>query len=170
MKRRDFLQKTLAGAGALPAVRWCHWRGSEPSGSPSYSPRTAGNAPALIPLPQHVTWADCWDYKHSEVWLNGERIDPPRWSKPGRRGHNEAPYLDESYEYRTPNPVSLSASWNQILLKAPIGDFSSEHTRLVKWMFSAVLVEWSEGRLRALNDVEYASHPPWSSQKGAAPK
>lgn len=109
-----------------------------------------------------------WDYKHSKIWLNGEPIDPPRWSKPGRKGHDEAPYIDESYEYRAPTPVTLDAGWNQVMVKVPIGEFSSEHTRLVKWMFTAVLVEWDGTRLRALEDVEYAASPTAPSQGGAS--
>ncbi len=109
-----------------------------------------------------------WDYKHSKIWLNGEPIDPPQWSKPGRQGHDEAPYIDESYEYRAPTPVMLEAGWNRVLVKAPIGDFASEHTRLVKWMFTAVLVEWDGTRLRALDDVEYAAWPKELSREEAS--
>lgn len=98
-----------------------------------------------------------WDYKESKIWLNGEEVSPPRWSKPGRRGHPEAPLLDESYEMRPPILVRLKKGWNTILLKLPVGEFTSRHTRLVKWMFTAGLVEKVDGRWEAMEGVEYSA-------------
>ncbi|MEN7550709.1 family 20 glycosylhydrolase [Rapidithrix thailandica] len=96
-----------------------------------------------------------WDYKESKIWLNGQELAPPKWSKPGREGHAEAPLLDESYEMRPPLAVELKEGWNTILVKLPVGAFTTKHTRLVKWMFTAALVERVDGQWEALEGVEY---------------
>ncbi|MBP3203044.1 MAG: family 20 glycosylhydrolase [Bacteroidales bacterium] len=53
-----------------------------------------------------------WDYRHSRLWLNGEELLPPA---------------------RT---VRLQKGWNEVLVKLPVGAFSTPETRLVKWMFT----------------------------------
>ena len=52
----------------------------------------------------------------------------------------DSPYVDENFELRAPTPVHLHQGWNKVLVKIPVGDFSSAYTRLVKWMFTAVFV------------------------------
>lgn len=100
-----------------------------------------------------------WDYKESLFWINGQKVTPPRWSKPARKGHLEAPLIDESYEWREPTKVLLNEGWNQLLIKLPIGKFSSEHTRPVKWMFTAVFVELDGINVREVKGLKYALKP-----------
>ena len=53
-----------------------------------------------------------WDYRHSRLWLNGEELLPPAGT------------------------VMLRKGWNTVLVKLPVGAFSTPETRLVKWMFT----------------------------------
>jgi hypothetical protein len=82
-----------------------------------------------------------WDYKESAIWLNDSLITPPVWKNPGMTPiSNEIPYADENFELRVPTPISLNAGWNKLLIKVPAGEFTSKYSRLVKWMFTAVIV------------------------------
>ena len=53
-----------------------------------------------------------WDYRHSRLWINGAEILPP------------AP------------TVRLEKGWNTVLIKLPVGEFTTPQARLVKWMFT----------------------------------
>jgi hypothetical protein len=41
---------------------------------------------------------------------------------------------------RPPVEVILREGWNSLVIKLPVGRFSSAETRLVKWMFTAMIV------------------------------
>ncbi|HET7361110.1 MAG TPA: family 20 glycosylhydrolase [Salinimicrobium sp.] len=96
-----------------------------------------------------------WGYRKSRIWLNGKKIAPPNWSKPGRKVNNEVPYIDESFEIRPPHTVALKKGWNKILLKLPVGEFSIPQTRLVKWMFTVAIIEKINGQWRNARGIEY---------------
>ena len=81
-----------------------------------------------------------WDYKGSRIWLNGEEILPPQWSATHRQKSNEVALGNENCVVRPPVLVTLNQGWNKVLLKLPVGKFSSPEVRLVKWMFIAVFV------------------------------
>ncbi|HEX5553940.1 MAG TPA: beta-N-acetylhexosaminidase [Chitinophagaceae bacterium] len=82
-----------------------------------------------------------WDFRGSNLWINGKLVDPPRWTYPGRSGSQENPLVDESYEYRPPTRIPLKKGWNTILVKAPVGSFKgSGWQHPVKWMFTVVRV------------------------------
>lgn len=81
-----------------------------------------------------------WDNKGSTVWVNGKQIEPPKWKHDGQKGNSEIPLIDEGYEYREPTMVFLQKGWNIILIKAPVGSFSSEWQNPVKWMFTFVFL------------------------------
>ncbi len=95
-----------------------------------------------------------WDNRQSKIWLNGTLIKPPRWERAGQKGDAEVPLTDEGYEYRDPTRIRLKQGWNQILVKAPVGNFKNEWQNPVKWMFTAVLVEQDGVNMKAL-DVKY---------------
>ena len=82
-----------------------------------------------------------WDYDESEAWLNGELLEPPVLKNAGYVPYDqETPYADENFWLRPPLPVHLKQGWNTLLLKMPVGSFSTPYTRLVKWMFTALFV------------------------------
>ena len=51
-------------------------------------------------------------------------------------------------------PVTLDKGWNEILVKLPVGAFTTPETRLVKWMFTCALTT-PDGRAAA--DVKYST-------------
>lgn len=65
-----------------------------------------------------------WDHRHSRLWINGEEILPP-----ADRAH-------------------FRPGWNNVLVKLPVGDFTTPETRLVKWMFTCAFTT-SDGRKAA---------------------
>ncbi|HEY1112811.1 MAG TPA: family 20 glycosylhydrolase [Chitinophagaceae bacterium] len=80
-----------------------------------------------------------WDNRKSAVWVNGQVVAPPKWQRPGQKGHSEIPLTDEGYEYREPAMVSLKKGWNTVLIKLPVGSFKGEDWQNpVKWMFTFV--------------------------------
>jgi len=81
-----------------------------------------------------------WDYKNSRVWINGEQISPPEWENPAVKPDRETPYTNENLWSRPPVSVNLKEGWNSLVIKLPVGKFSTPETRLVKWMFTAMIV------------------------------
>lgn len=81
-----------------------------------------------------------WDYKESRIWINDEEILPPVWTATHRVRDLEIALGNENGVARPPLPVHLNKGWNKILLKLPVGKFTTEEVRLVKWMFTAVFV------------------------------
>lgn len=80
-----------------------------------------------------------WDSRKSEVWVNGKLIEPPRWSRGGKKGDSETPLVDEGYEYREPTKILLKKGWNLVLIKAPVASFKgADWQNPVKWMFTFV--------------------------------
>ena len=81
-----------------------------------------------------------WDYKRSRVWFNGELVSPPEWDNKGVKPDHETPYANENMWSRPPAGISLRKGWNSLVIKLPVGRFSTPETRLVKWMFTAMIV------------------------------
>lgn len=82
-----------------------------------------------------------WDYKCSRAWLNGREIMPPVWNNTNTERSNEITLKNENYMSRPAIDITLKKGWNKLMLKLPVGKFSSRETRLVKWMFTAALVD-----------------------------
>lgn len=82
-----------------------------------------------------------WDYKCSRAWLNGKEIMPPVWENTNTERSNEITLKNENYMSRPTIDITLKKGWNKLMLKLPVGKFSSKETRLVKWMFTAVFVD-----------------------------
>ncbi len=81
-----------------------------------------------------------WDNRESRIWLNDNEILPPQWINNHSVHTNEIPLANENFEVRKPIEVKLNKGWNKVLIKLPIGQFSTREVRLVKWMFTAVFV------------------------------
>lgn len=82
-----------------------------------------------------------WDYKCSRAWLNGKEIMPPVWENTNTERSNEITLKNENYMSRPAVDVTLKKGWNKLMLKLPVGKFSSKETRLVKWMFTAAILD-----------------------------
>lgn len=81
-----------------------------------------------------------WDYKGSRIWINDKEILPPHWTATHRRKSNEIALGNENCVARPPISVHLDKGWNKVLLKLPVGKFTTQEVRLVKWMFTTVFV------------------------------
>lgn len=82
-----------------------------------------------------------WDYKCSRAWLNGQEIMPPVWENTNTERSNEITLKNENYMSRPAIDITLKKGWNKLMLKLPVGKFSSKETRLVKWMFMAAILD-----------------------------
>ena len=82
-----------------------------------------------------------WDYKCSRAWINGKEIMPPVWENTNTERSNEITLKNENYMSRPAIDITLKKGWNKLMLKLPVGKFSSKETRLVKWMFTVALVD-----------------------------
>ncbi len=107
--------------------------------------------PDLPPLP------GTWDYKGSRLWLNGREVPPPVWTATHRVKDNETPLGNENGVARPPLPVHLEKGWNSVFLKLPVGKFTTDEVRLVKWMFAVVFVT-PDGK-KAMDELIYSPHP-----------
>ncbi len=81
-----------------------------------------------------------WDYRESRLWINGEEIAPPHWTASHRVKDNETVLGNENFETRPPVEVVLKKGWNKVMWKLPVGNFTTDEVRLVKWMFTTVFV------------------------------
>lgn len=81
-----------------------------------------------------------WDYKCSRAWINGKEIMPPVWENTNTERSNEITLKNENYMSRPAIDITLKKGWNKLMLKLPVGKFSSKETRLVKWMFTAAIL------------------------------
>jgi len=78
-----------------------------------------------------------WNNLKSEVWVNGNVIEPPHWEHPGQKGNSEIPLTNEGYSYRKPTKIFLHKGWNNVLIKAPVGTFKGKDWQNpVKWEFT----------------------------------
>ena len=82
-----------------------------------------------------------WDYKCSRAWLNGKEIMPPVWENTNTERSNEITLKNENYVSRPAVDITLKKGWNKLMLKLPVGKFSSKETRLVKWMFTVAILD-----------------------------
>ena len=98
-----------------------------------------------------------WGYKGSKIWVNDAEIQPPVWETPGLHPtDNEVVYTSEPYENRGPLPVQLKKGWNRVLIKVPVGSFQTADYRLVKWLFTFVLVRPSGLNYEAADELIFS--------------
>ena len=68
------------------------------------------------------------------------------------RADSQEPFGNANCTGRAPLQVTLDKGWNEILIKLPVGAFSTSENRLVKWMFTCALTT-PDGRAAA--EVKY---------------
>ena len=81
-----------------------------------------------------------WDHRESRIWVNGKTIIPPVWINTHTIPTLTSALGNENACSRPPIPITLKKGWNQLFIKLPIGAFTTREVRLVKWMFTAALV------------------------------
>lgn len=77
-----------------------------------------------------------WDWRGSRIWLNGVALIPPVWVGDSGTVGWETPFGNENCSGRYPMNVQLDEGWNWVLVKLPVGEFTTPEVRLVKWMFT----------------------------------
>lgn len=88
--------------------------------------------------------------KACAIWLNGEKIDPPKWANPGKLG-KEIALIDNIYASRPPAKIKLKKGWNTVLVKsAPTW----------KWVFSFSPVEKSGQAYREVEGLKFSATKP----------
>ena len=98
-------------------------------------------------------YADKWDRKGSDIWINGTRVNPPTWVNPDTDPSNEDDLQNENFTAREPIQVTLNAGWNKVFLKLPY--VGADGIRLNKWMFTCVFTD-----LEGVNAVEGLIYSP----------
>lgn len=81
-----------------------------------------------------------WDYRGSKIWINNEELKAPVWENTHSEKTNEITLKNENFIANDPVQVQLNKGWNKVLLKLPVGKFSTPEVRLQKWMFTFVFV------------------------------
>lgn len=88
--------------------------------------------------------------KACAIWLNGEKIDPPKWANPGKLG-KEIALIDNVYTSRPPAKIKLKKGWNTVLVKsAPTW----------KWVFSFSPVEKNGQAYREVDGLKFSATLP----------
>ena len=95
-----------------------------------------------------------WDYRHSRLWLNSAEILPPEWTGNQKPADYQEPFGNANCTGRAPLPVMLNKGWNEVLIKLPVGAFSTPENRLVKWMFTCAFTTL-DGRAAA--NIKYSN-------------
>lgn len=114
-----------------------------------------------------------WNRFGASVELNGEKIAPPKWKRPGLKKGNpvadwtpawtlyeadEEPFTDQEYVMREPTPIHLRKGWNHVKLTLP-NPSAKEKTRH-RWVGTFIPVAGTTDHPHEVPDLEYASHPP----------
>ncbi len=100
-----------------------------------------------------------WDYRESRIWINDKEVMPPVWQNSHFERSNEITLKNENAVSRPPITVDLKKGWNKVLLKLPVGKFSTPEIRLVKWSFTCIFVT-QDGR----NGVDNLIYNPWQKK------
>ncbi len=93
-----------------------------------------------------------WDYRRSRIWINRSEVLPPEWVGNTGRADSQEPFGNANCAGRAPIPIMLRKGWNTVLIKLPVGAFSTPENRLVKWMFTCAFTT-PDGREAA--DIRY---------------
>ena len=109
-----------------------------------------------------------WNKHGATVELNGVRIDPPRWRKPGQvagadvahllyvRELDEIPFEDEEYYMREPTRIRIRKGWNHVKLTIPMTTRAGNHA---PWVGTFVPVDGTTDRPCEVPGLEYSADP-----------
>ena len=114
-----------------------------------------------------------WNRFGASVELNGERLAPPKWMRPGlRKGDvavtwaagavyevDEEPFTDQEYYMREPTRILLREGWNHVRLTIPnpMAHGAGKH----RWAATFIPVAGTTDHPCEVAGLEYSSVPPW---------
>ena len=111
-----------------------------------------------------------WNRFGATVELNGEKVEPPKWTRPGlKKGRpiadwtpawtlyeaDEEPFTDQEYVMREPTPIMLRKGWNHVKLTMP-NPVAKEKTRH-RWVGTFIPVAGTTDHPHELSGLEYSS-------------
>ena len=106
-----------------------------------------------------------WDFSGGDVWLNGRRVNPPRWpfkSLPwtgwGKGRIEEAPLTWEGYFFRPPVKIKLRKGLNRVLIRSVFGHWKGDDGQR-SWFFCCIPVLWDGIHYREVPGLEYNPRP-----------
>ena len=116
-----------------------------------------------------------WNRFGASIELNGEKIAPPKWKRPGLKKGNpiadwtpawtlyeadEEPFTDQEYVMREPTSIHLRKGWNHVKLTIP-NPSAKEKTRH-RWVGSFIPVAGTTDHPHEVPGLVYSSEPPKS--------
>lgn len=110
-----------------------------------------------------------WDFSGGDIWLNGERVEPPHWkfeSLPWTgwgRGRIEVPLTEEGYFFRPPVKIKLKKGVNQILVRTVFGHWKGDDGQR-KWQFCCIPVNWDGVHYTEVEKLEYLDFYPYDKK------
>ena len=106
-----------------------------------------------------------WDFSGGDVWLNGRRVNPPRWpfkSLPwtgwGKGRIEESPLTWEGYFFRPPVKIKLRKGLNRVLIRSVFGHWKGDDGQR-SWFFCCIPVLWDGIHYREVPGLEYDPRP-----------
>ena len=114
-----------------------------------------------------------WNRFGASAELNGERIAPPQWKRPGlKKGDpiadwtpawtlyeaDEEPFTDQEYVMRAPTPIHLRKGWNHVKLTLP--NPSAKGKTRHRWVGTFIPVAGTTDHPHEVEGLSYASAPP----------
>lgn len=110
-----------------------------------------------------------WDFSGGDIWLNGERVEPPHWkfeSLPWTgwgQGRIEVPLTEEGYFFRPPVKIKLKKGVNQILVRTVFGHWKGDDGQR-KWQFCCIPVNWNGVHYTEVEKLEYLDFYPYDKK------
>ena len=112
-----------------------------------------------------------WNRFGATAELNGAKIDPPKWKRPGlTKGKvmpdwpvwnlyelDEEPFTDQEYFMREPTPITLKEGWNHVKLTLPMTEKASYWVH--RWIGTFIPVLGPTDHPREVPGLEYSSDP-----------
>ena len=109
-----------------------------------------------------------WSRFDATVEINGKKVPPPKWKKPGQKAGGDVTYLlyvheldeiafeDEEYYMREPTPIRLEKGWNHVKLTVPMKTKARGHA---PWVGTFIPLLGTTEHPREVPGLEYSSEP-----------
>lgn len=109
-----------------------------------------------------------WSRYDATVEINGRKVAPPKWKKPGQQAGPDVKHLlyvheldeiafeDEEYYMREPVPIHLKKGWNHVKLTVPMKTKAKNHA---PWVGTFIPLTGTTERPREVSGLEYSSMP-----------
>jgi hypothetical protein len=109
-----------------------------------------------------------WNFCGAGVYVNGEKIEPPKWKQPGMKSTTksiceqdipystdllEKPLADELVTLRPPTPITLKEGWNHVQIILP-------QRKSPRRGMTFSLIDGTSEHPREAEGLEYSSKPP----------